>query len=404
MPRKAKDKENEIQEKTATKKRDTARRAPTNVAKTSTAAKKKAPAKKTTTKKATTKKTATKETSTKKVSTKKAVVEETATKKASIKKAPAKKSTTSKKSSLEAEKNIKTTSAKKTTKKETVPTEKKSTTRRATTKATTAATKKATATNKTTTKKNNGTVASTERRGRRSLQSITASDVLEKANKTPTKKETATKKTTTKKKTTSRHVSTKKNKVEENLEYYDLPYRYNETTVKILAQTPKKLFIYWDISDDDRKNYVEKFGTEFFNNTVPVLLVHNDSQNYTFEVEINDFANCWYLDINDAKCEYTIELGRRSKLKSYSIPNNYIYVTSSNVIESPNDHILFEKQAKTVYFRNVKTNATHSKDIANISFIRNMGKIYNIYDAYKKLYGKMYSDEDMLNNPTSIFK
>lgn len=323
MPRKAKDKENEIQEKTATKKRDTARRAPTNVAKTSTAAKKKATAEKTVTKKATTKKTAAKETSTKKVATKKAVVEETATKKASIKKAPAKKSTTSKKSSLEAEKNIKTTSAKKTA---------------------------------------------------------------------------------TKKKATTRRVSTKKNKVEENLEYYDLPYRYNETTVKILAQTPKKLFIYWDISDDDRKNYVEKFGTEFFNNTVPVLIVHNDSQNYTFEVEINDFANCWYLDINDAKCEYTIELGRRSKIKSLSIPNNYIYVASSNVIESPNDHILFEKQAKTVYFRNVKTNATHSKDIANISFIRNMGKIYNIYDAYKKLYGKMYSDEDMLNNPTSIFK
>lgn len=340
MPRKAKDKENEIQEKIAIKKRDTARRAPTNVAKTSTAAKKKAPAKKTTTKKATTKKTATKETSTKKMVTKKAVVEETAT-------------------------------------------EKKGTSRRAPTKtekASTAATKKETATKKNTTSKKSSLEA-------------------EKNIKT-----TSAKKTATKKKATTRRVSTKKNKVEENLEYYDLPYRYNETTVKILAQTPKKLFIYWDISDDDRKNYVEKFGTEFFNNTVPVLIVHNDSQNYTFEVEINDFANCWYLDINDAKCEYTIELGRRSKVKSFSIPNNYIYVTSSNVIESPNDHILFEKQAKTVYFRNVKTNATHSKDIANISFIRNMGKIYNIYDAYKKLYGKMYSDEDMLNNPTSIFK
>ena len=37
------------------------------------------------------------------------------------------------------------------------------------------------------------------------------------------------------------------------LEYYDLPYRYNETIVKILAQTPKKLFVYWDISDKDRR-------------------------------------------------------------------------------------------------------------------------------------------------------
>lgn len=347
MPRKAKDKENEIDENTiVSKKRDTARRAPTSVSKSGAVAtktttkkkdtvKKETPAKKTAEKKSAPKKSSVKETTTKKATTKKVATKETSskkttTKKATVKKTATKKSTTQKKSSLEAEKNSKTT---------------------------------------------------------------------------------PTKKTTTKKKSTTRRAPTKKNKIEENLEYYDLPYRYNETTVKILAQTPKKLFIYWDISDDDRKNYIENFGTDFFNNTVPVLIIHNDSKNYTFEIEINDFANCWYLDINDTKCKYTIELGRRSKLKNYSIPNNYIYVTSSNVIESPNDHILFEKQAKTVYFRNVKTNATHSKDIANISFIRNMGKIYNIYDAYKKLYGKMYSDEDIIdinnpssNNPTSTFK
>lgn len=212
---------------------------------------------------------------------------------------------------------------------------------------------------------------------------------------------------TTKKKT----VTAKKATQKEVLEYYDLPYRYNETTVKILAQTPKKLFIYWDVSDNDRKKYIDEFGLDFFNNTKPVLLIHNDSMNYTFEVEINDFANCWYLDINDTKCKYTIELGRRSKTKNYYIPNNYMYVASSNVIESPNDHILFEKQSKTIYFRNVKNNTTHSKNITNISFIRNMGKIYGIYDAYMKLYSKMYNGEDIINinnpssmNPTSTFK
>ncbi|MEI3434642.1 MAG: hypothetical protein V8R26_06685 [Clostridia bacterium] len=35
--------------------------------------------------------------------------------------------------------------------------------------------------------------------------------------------------------------------------------------------------------------------------------------NYTFEIEINDFANCWYFNINDEKCEYVVELGRRPK-------------------------------------------------------------------------------------------
>lgn len=221
-----------------------------------------------------------------------------------------------------------------------------------------------------------------------------------KRNSSPTKSTAKKTKSTSK----SKKAVAKKIPKEELLEYYDLPYRYNETIVKILAQTPKKLFIYWDISDTDRKNYIKKFGNDFFNNTVPILIVHNNSMNYSFEVEINDFANCWYLDISDAKCDYTIDLGRRSKIQSYYIPNNYIHVASSNKIESPNDHILFEKQSQTIYFKNVKNNTTHQKDIANVSFIERIGKVYSIYDTYKKLYDKMYDNKDFLSNPTSTFK
>ena len=49
-----------------------------------------------------------------------------------------------------------------------------------------------------------------------------------------------------------------------NVEYYDLPYRYNQTVVKILAQTPTNLFVYWDISDEDRNSYIEQYGEDFF--------------------------------------------------------------------------------------------------------------------------------------------
>ena len=110
--------------------------------------------------------------------------------------------------------------------------------------------------------------------------------------KKTTKKETAKKSSTTKKTTTTR----KKKKVEDVsvssiLEYYDLPYRYNETVVKLLAQTPNILFVYWDISDDDRQKFVQNYGEDFFQNTKPVLIVHNRTKGYAFEVEINDFAN-----------------------------------------------------------------------------------------------------------------
>ena len=225
---------------------------------------------------------------------------------------------------------------------------------------------------------------------------------------TTTKKKPATKsttkKTSTKKTTTSRRkrTTTKKQKVD-IVEYYDLPYRYNQTVVKVLAQTPTNLFIYWDISDKDRENYKLQYGEDFFETTKPVLIIHNTTMNYSFEVDINDFANSWYLHVNDAKCDYKIELGRRPIKENPKINTDYIYISTSNDIESPNDHILFNKEQKMVYFRNVKTGVQIEKPIsANISFIRNMGKIYNIYDIYKAMYQNENIEEIYdLSNPSS---
>ena len=211
----------------------------------------------------------------------------------------------------------------------------------------------------------------------------------------------STKKTVSTKKATSKKSPSKKiinNKVD-ILEYYDLPYRYNKTIVKVLAQTPKTLFVYWDISDNDRENYIKQYGESFFETTKPVLIIHNTTLNYSFEIEINDFANCWYFNVNDEKCEYLVELGRRPKSDNISIPNNYLHITSSNKIESPNGHILFEKEQKTLFYRNVKTNETYSKDVANLQFIKHFGRIYNIYEMYKEIY----KEENLtnLNNPSS---
>ncbi len=288
-------------------------------------------------------------------------IEKTTTKKAA--KTPKKATSTAKKSS--------------TTKKSTSTTKKASTSSSKATKSKTASTKKKTTTATSGTKKKAST-ASTR------------------------KKATTTKKTsTTRKKTSTKKASSKEEKVE-IVEYYDLPYRYNQTVVKVLAQTPTNLFIYWDISDKDRKNFEKKYGEHFFENTRPVLIVHNDTIGYSFEVEINDFANSWYLNVADSKCDYRIELGRRPITKTQEIQDNYFYVSTSNEIESPNDHILFNKEQKMVYFKNVKTGEQVSKPISSISFIRNMGKIYNIYDLYKELYQNENIEELYdLSNPSS---
>ena len=227
--------------------------------------------------------------------------------------------------------------------------------------------------------------------------------VTKKANKIASKKSTISKKVANQKnalKTSTKKTTKKVKPLAEVVEYYDLPYRYNETIVKILYQTPDTLFVYWDIADSDRENYIKQYGENFFNITRPVLIVHNDTMNYSFEIPINDFANSWYLHVNDSKSDYRIELGRRPFQVNENIKTDYIYVSSSNEIESPNDHILFNNSQKMVYYRNIKTNVETAKPFTSLSFIKNMGKIYEIYDLYQELYKNEENIED-LTNPSS---
>ena len=243
-------------------------------------------------------------------------------------------------------------------------------------------------------------------------------------NKVTTK--TAPKKSTTKKssaknsttKTGAKKASTKKSSKEvvsrnikskakilpiNPLEYYDLPYRYNQTVVKVLAQNPNTLFVYWDISDRDRENLEKKYGKMFFYNTKPVLVVHNLTTNYTFEIDIDDFANNWYVHVDNTKCKYVVELGRRPKYEgAQDIPINYLNVAFSNVIEIPNDHILFFKENDKIYFKNIKTNKITEKIIKkkpHLNIVKDIYKNYNLSEDENRFDFKNPSSQ----NPTSTF-
>ncbi len=222
--------------------------------------------------------------------------------------------------------------------------------------------------------------------------------------KTPAKKPTSSKSTkiTSEKKDTSKKSTRKKSEKSPEpqvqiLEYYDLPYKYGNTVVKLLAQTPKTLFVYWEVSDSDIENFKKTYGDDFFSKTKPILIVHNLTLNKTNEVEINDFANCWYLNTDDSDCKFDIELGRKYIEKSTNSndnfnKSNYLSIATSNDLQSPNNHILFEKIKEFVIFRNVNTNTVFKKNIKSFKFLK------DIYRFYKEMY-----DEDIVNNPSSKF-
>ena len=297
----------------------------------------------------------------------------------------------------------------------------KTTKKKAATKKTTKAVAKKASTKKTTTAKKSTAKTTTKK-------AVAKKSTAKKATTTTKKSTVAKKAATTKKKSTTKKASSASKKVTAKtvkpvaqvVEYYDLPYRYNETIVKVLYQTPETLFVYWDIADSDRENYIKQYGENFFNITRPVLIIHNETMNYSFEIPINDFANSWYFNINDSKCHYRVELGRRPNYYSQevakeiaeNIKTDYIYVTSSNKIESPNDRVLFNtNENNTIRFRNVKNN--EEKVISLFDVIKRlpvMKKFENIpyisEDLLKNLYAGIYQNEDIalferLSNPSS---
>lgn len=178
------------------------------------------------------------------------------------------------------------------------------------------------------------------------------------------------------------------------VEYYDLPYKYNQTVVKVLYQNPTTLFVYWEISDDDMEYYKNTYGENFFETTRPVLVVYNETMNYSFEVNINDFANSWYFNINDSKCNYRVELIRKPISYNEKIKTDYIYITSSNKIETPNDRILFStNEPYTVYFKNTKDNTQRKVNLPKLLEDLNLVNkdfgfpiVQNVYDLYKHIY------------------
>ena len=266
----------------------------------------------------------------------------------------------------------KTTKAKTATKSEKVP-PKKTTKLKAEDKEkkTTKKTTKSTAT-KTTKKTTKGT-------------STKATKAASKSVKT-TKAKTATKTKTTTKKAVKASPTV--------VEYYDLPYKYNQTVVKVLYQNPTTLFVYWEISDSDIENYKKQYGENFLETTRPVLVVYNNTLNYSFEVPINDFANSWYFNINDSKCDYRVELIRKPIAYNEKIKTDYIYITSSNKVESPNDKILFSTdEPYTVYFRNTKNGSIRKVNLPKLLERLNLTNkdfgfpiVRNVYDLYKNIY------------------
>ena len=127
-------------------------------------------------------------------------------------------------------------------------------------------------------------------------------------------------------------------------EYYELPSKYNQTVLRLLMQSPKRIYAYWDVSDTTLKMFSEKHYD--YNQSTPILRVINVTKNYYYEIPIGPFANNYYIDIEEEDCQYKVDLGRVYK-------NHFIDIYMSNTItvprSTPDD---FQNDDDEILFRN----------------------------------------------------
>jgi len=115
----------------------------------------------------------------------------------------------------------------------------------------------------------------------------------------------------------------------------EIPWSYGDTRIIALARDPYWLFAYWEISETTKDRVERRYGPHAWEEARPVLRVYDATNLYFFEsrqvmeIQINDFANNWYINTGQPNHTYLVELGRM-------LPDGtYIFIARSNLVTTP---------------------------------------------------------------------
>jgi hypothetical protein len=160
---------------------------------------------------------------------------------------------------------------------------------------------------------------------------------------------------------------------------YTLPTAYNDNEIILLARDPHWLYVYWQISETRKSNFINEFGEGLWERSVPVLKVTNISKNTNTYIRINDFSNNWFINVEDTNSLYLAELGRKIA------DQFFINLASSNYISTPSNSISTNSNTHFIDYRELQ----HSK--LNL----NAGKMYDsatIHKASGLIFGPSSSE------------
>ncbi|MCK4809495.1 MAG: DUF4912 domain-containing protein [Candidatus Omnitrophica bacterium] len=136
----------------------------------------------------------------------------------------------------------------------------------------------------------------------------------------------------------SKFVATAKPDYNEETKEFNLPYKYYDNRITLLARDPWWIHTYWDISEEKISEVISSIPGQERENLKWTLRVYDvsgikdfqsNSANGYFDIDINFEVNNWYINVNNPEREWCVEIG----LKTLS--GKFFPVARSNRIKTP---------------------------------------------------------------------
>jgi len=145
---------------------------------------------------------------------------------------------------------------------------------------------------------------------------------------------------------------------------YGLPEQYQETQLTLLPQDPHCLYAYWEISEEDIRQFKVKMGPEIWEKSVPALKITNVSRSSHSYIRINDFSESWYIRVQDAGCLYFAEIGRKLT------DGGFIRMAASNYSATPLDTVGNITEVRFADYRTLQASSPESGPEAQEIYIQ----------------------------------
>jgi len=118
----------------------------------------------------------------------------------------------------------------------------------------------------------------------------------------------------------------------------ELPSFYDQDKIILQVRDPRWLHTYWELRDQTIQGLKNKFGDDFYRAKrvlrvydVTNILFNGFNANRFFDIQINDFANSWYVDTAGPGRVWCVDLGLMLA------DGRFITILRSNLVRTPLD-------------------------------------------------------------------